>query len=105
MLSEEGLESAALVVAVRPARPSWWSRWAPGRLMVNVYGPTETTMWVCEQCAAGGGVRADSADRLAGGRGGVVCPGRWLRPVPAGVVGELYVAGPGSASAMWVGPG
>ena len=24
MLSAEGLESAALVVAVRPARPSWW---------------------------------------------------------------------------------
>ncbi|MGV9803899.1 condensation domain-containing protein, partial [Mycobacterium sp. NPDC003449] len=68
--------------------------WAPGRVMVNGYGPTETTVYatISAPLQAGSGVVPI----------GVPVPGaalfvldRWLRQVPAGVVGELYVAGRG----------
>ena len=81
-------------------------RWAPGRVMINAYGPTETTMCACDECAADGGV-GGGADRLRRCRGRrCLCWMAWLRPVPAGVVGELYVAGRGVG--VWVcgaGPG
>ncbi len=67
----------------------------------NVYGPTETTIWstVEEVFAAAG----------SGGSGGSIPVGRpiantcvylldrYLEPVPAGVVGELYIGGDGVA--------
>ncbi|MGV0042266.1 AMP-binding protein, partial [Mycobacterium colombiense] len=46
VVSAEGLEGTALVVGAEPCPPELVDRWAPGRVMVNVYGPTETTMWV-----------------------------------------------------------
>ncbi|BBZ18087.1 non-ribosomal peptide synthetase [Mycolicibacterium gadium] len=96
MLSREGLESTALAVVGEACPAEVVDRWAPGRVMINAYGPTETTMCV-----------AISAPLTVGS--GVVpigspVPGAalfvldaWLRPVPAGVVGELYVAGEGVA--------
>ena len=93
-LSPEGLESVALVVAGEACPPEVVDRWAPGRVMINAYGPTETTMCV-----------AISAPLTAGSRGcrsARRCPGRHCScstdgcgPLPAGVVGELYVAGRG----------
>ena len=44
-LSPEGLESAALVIGAEACPPALVDRWAHGRVMINVYGPTETTMW------------------------------------------------------------
>ncbi len=96
-LPQQGLESTALVMAGEACPAEVVERWAPGRVMVNAYGPTETTMCV-----------AISAPLTADPPGSGVVPigspvagaalfvlDGWLRPVPAGVVGELYVAGRG----------
>ena len=99
MLSPEGLESTALAVVGEACPASVVERWAPGRVMINAYGPTETTMCVAISAPLVAGA-PDSAVPI-----GAPVPGAalfvldtWMQPVPAGVVGELYVAGEGVAS-------
>ena len=94
MLTQEGLESTALAVVGEACPGEVVDRWAPGRVMVNAYGPTETTMCVAISAplTAGSGVPPIGAP--VSGAALFVLDG-WLRPVPAGVVGELYVAGAG----------
>ncbi len=94
MLSPQGLESVAVVVGAEPCPVEVVERWAPGRVMINVYGPTETTVDVAISAplSAGSGVVPIGAP--VSGAALFVLDG-WLRPVPAGVVGELYVAGRG----------
>ena len=104
MLSPQGLESAALVIGAEPCPAELVDRWAPGRVMINVYGPTETTVYASIERAADGGVGAPPIGSPVPGAALFVLDG-WLRPVPAGVVGELYVAGRGVGWGMCAGPG
>jgi thioesterase domain-containing protein/acyl carrier protein len=96
MLSGEGLDATSLVMAGEACPIEVVDRWAPGRVMINAYGPTETTMCVAISAplTAGSGVVPIGAP--VSGAALFVLDG-WLRPVPAGVVGELYVAGAGLA--------
>jgi amino acid adenylation domain-containing protein/non-ribosomal peptide synthase protein (TIGR01720 family) len=68
--------------------------WAPGRDMFNAYGPSEATIW-----ATGAPLSPTRPVNI-----GTPIPGvrtlvldAQLNPVPVGVVGELYLAGPALA--------
>ncbi|WP_431949197.1 amino acid adenylation domain-containing protein [Nocardia lijiangensis] len=90
-----GLDDLAVVSAGGEATtPELVARWQPGRRFINGYGPTEAT------------IGATYTTLLAGQRVtiGRPVPGMWatvlderLHPVPAGVAGELYLAGPALA--------
>ncbi|MFJ2766914.1 non-ribosomal peptide synthase/polyketide synthase [Streptomyces sp. NPDC087300] len=95
---EDFPSGGVLVVAGEECPREVAARWSAGRTMFNAYGPTESTVCVTV-----------SAPLSAGGRPGPVPIGvpvdntrvyvldGGLRPVPAGVVGELYVSGAGLA--------
>ncbi|WP_082970290.1 non-ribosomal peptide synthetase, partial [Mycobacterium sp. E2989] len=99
-LAPEGLESVALLVGGEACPPEVVDRWAPGRLMINEYGPTETTMWVTLSAPLAAGSDVVPIGAPVPGAALSVLDG-WLRPVPAGVVGELYVAGHAVGVGYW----
>ncbi|MGV0646734.1 amino acid adenylation domain-containing protein, partial [Mycolicibacterium sp. XJ2546] len=104
MLPVEDLDGVALVIGAEPCPPELVDRWAPGRVMVNVYGPTETTMWLCASAPLEAGSGSPPiGSPTAWAAFFVLDP--WLRPVPAGVVGELYLAGAGVGVGYWRRPG
>nr|EJI95569.1 non-ribosomal peptide synthase domain TIGR01720 domain protein [Rhodococcus sp. JVH1] len=75
--------------------PELVAKFAPGCRFVNSYGPTETTIVITMTETLAAGDRITIGVPIAGA-GAVVLDAR-LRPVPAGVIGELYLSGSGLA--------
>jgi amino acid adenylation domain-containing protein len=87
-------ELSTLITGAEPLSAELVDRWAPGRTFRNAFGPTEAT------------VDVTTADLRAGDRPVIGRPlpntrvyvlDDCLEPSPVGIVGEIYIAGPGLA--------
>ncbi|WP_327358870.1 non-ribosomal peptide synthetase [Streptomyces sp. NBC_01304] len=86
--------------------PALTARWADGRRMLNLYGPTETTIsaTASEPLSGTDGSASTSIGAPVRGTRAYVLDER-LRLVPRGVPGELYIAGSGVARGYLRRPG
>uniref|UniRef100_UPI003561ADD7 AMP-binding protein n=1 Tax=Mycobacterium marinum TaxID=1781 RepID=UPI003561ADD7 len=98
-LSPQTLDTATVIVAGEACPPDLAQRWAPGRVMLNAYGPTETWYTTVSAPLQTGGAVVPIGAPVPGA--GVFVLDGWLRPVPPGTVGELYVAGAGVGVGYW----
>ena len=80
-----------LLAGAEPLTAALAAAWAPGRDLVHGYGPTETTVIAATAAIGAGDRQPPIGVPVANTR--VFVLDRWLGPVPAGVTGELYVAG------------
>uniref|UniRef100_UPI00145FCDFF non-ribosomal peptide synthetase n=1 Tax=Rhodococcus oryzae TaxID=2571143 RepID=UPI00145FCDFF len=91
-LAPDGLDSLRVVVMGGEALSSdLVIRWGADRDLYNAYGPTEMTVMVSASAALAPGAAVTIGGPIRGVTAMVL--DRRLRPVPVGVVGELYVAG------------
>ncbi|WP_156747323.1 AMP-binding protein, partial [Mycobacterium sp. E2462] len=94
-LDRDLLGALSTVITVGEACPAELvAAWAPGRRMLNNYGPTEASIWATGSRLVPG--RPVTIGTPIPGVVALALDGR-LRPAPVGVVGELYLAGPGLA--------
>ncbi|MCB0945672.1 MAG: amino acid adenylation domain-containing protein, partial [Mycobacterium sp.] len=94
MLDPQGLESVTLVLGGEAVPAELVERWAADRrVLVNGYGPSECTIYSTMSTLVPGQAAVPIGVPVPGAAGFVL--DEWLRPVPAGVVGELYMAGGG----------
>ncbi|MDC9013659.1 amino acid adenylation domain-containing protein, partial [Mycobacterium marinum] len=101
MLPAHGLTGVhTLLVGAEPCPIKVIQRWASGRTLLNSYGPTETTITATISTPLQPSDAVVPIGAPVPGAALFVLDG-WLRPVPPGVVGELYVAGTGVGVGYW----
>ncbi|MFD4990308.1 amino acid adenylation domain-containing protein, partial [Streptomyces sp. NPDC058374] len=88
---------AVLATGGEALTPALVRRWAPGRRLLNAYGPTEITVAASISAPIGAELATTPPIGNPVADAHLSVRDRWLRPVPAGVPGELYVSGPGLA--------
>ncbi|WP_445166401.1 amino acid adenylation domain-containing protein [Mycolicibacterium sp. Dal123E01] len=92
-LRPQGLESVALLLGGEACPPEVVEQWAPGRVVINAYGPTEVTVYASMSAPLSVGAEVPIGAPPSTVAAFVL--DERLRPMPEGVVGELYVAGRG----------
>lgn len=103
LLRPETIEGCAQVFviggeAMKGESLSFWRRHAPNTRLINEYGPTETVVGCCAYEVPAGEVKAGAVPigrPVANMQ--VYVLDEWMKPVPIGVVGELYIGGAGVA--------
>jgi aspartate racemase len=96
-MNPDGLDSLDTVVVGGETYPlGLATRWAARHAVVNTYGTTETTIMACAESAPTAAGRQATLGGPVQGFTAFVFDHR-MEPAPLGVVGELYLSGPGLA--------
>ena len=98
--SPQGLESVALLLGGEACPAEVVDRWAPGRVVINAYGPTEATVYASMSAPLTPGSGVVPIGSPVSTAALFVLDG-WLRPVPAGWWGSCMWPVPGWGVGYW----